>query len=99
MKINESGRVNNIQSYQRNIESRDMHSIEKKKSRKDELSISSEALELSAQIHKVQDPARADKIQKLKDAVSSGTYEVPADRLAEKLAPYFKGFNRSGDSK
>ncbi|MGG3507701.1 flagellar biosynthesis anti-sigma factor FlgM [Paenibacillus lautus] len=97
MKINESGRVNGINSYQRNIESREQH-IDKKKRRKDEVSISPEAMELSAQ-SKVQDPERAEKIQRLKESVANGTYEVPVDRLADKLLPYFQSYNKSGETK
>ncbi|WP_436756424.1 flagellar biosynthesis anti-sigma factor FlgM, partial [Streptomyces sp. URMC 124] len=74
MKINESGRVNGVNSYQRNIESRELQHIDKNKRKKDEVSISPEAMELSAQ-SKVQDPERAEKIQRLKEAVSNGTYE------------------------
>ncbi|EHB54690.1 flagellar biosynthesis anti-sigma factor FlgM [Paenibacillus lactis] len=98
MKINESGRVNGVNSYQRNIESRELQHIDKKKRKKDEVSISPEAMELSAQ-SKVQDPERAKKIQRLKEAVSNGTYEVPADRLVDKLLPYFQTYNKSGESK
>lgn len=98
MKINESGRVNGVNSYQRNIESRELQHIDKKKRKKDEVSISPEAMELSAQ-SKVQDPERAEKIQRLKEAVSKGTYEVPADRLVDKLLPYFQTYNKSGESK
>ncbi|CAM3698458.1 MULTISPECIES: flagellar biosynthesis anti-sigma factor FlgM [Paenibacillus] len=98
MKINESGRVNGVNSYQRNIESRELQHIDKNKRKKDEVSISPEAMELSAQ-SKVQDPERAEKIQRLKEAVSNGTYEVPADRLVNKLLPYFQTYNKSGESK
>jgi negative regulator of flagellin synthesis FlgM len=98
VKINESGRVNGVNSYQRNIESRELQHIDKKKRKKDEVSISPEAMELSAQ-SKVQDPERAEKIQRLKEAVSNGTYEVPADRLVDKLLPYFQTYNKSGESK
>lgn len=98
MKINESGRVNGVNSYQRNIESRELQHIDKKNRKKDEVSISPEAMELSAQ-SKVQDPERAEKIQRLKEAVSNGTYEVPADRLVDKLLPYFQTYNKSGESK
>lgn len=97
MKINESGRLNGINSYQRNIESREMQPIDKKR-RKDEVSISMKAIELNAQ-SKVSDPERAEKIQRLKEEVSSGTYQVPAERLADKLLPYFQSYNKSGESK
>lgn len=71
MKINESGRLNGINSYQRNIESREAQHIDKKQRRKDEVSISMKAMELNAQ-SKVQDPERAEKVQRLKEEVESG---------------------------
>ncbi|MEK3733190.1 MULTISPECIES: flagellar biosynthesis anti-sigma factor FlgM [Paenibacillus] len=98
MKINESGRLNGINSYQRNIESREAQHIDKKQRRKDEVSISMKAMELNAQ-SKVQDPERAEKVQRLKEEVESGTYQVPAERLADKLLPYFQPYNKSGESK
>ncbi|MGG1877335.1 MULTISPECIES: flagellar biosynthesis anti-sigma factor FlgM [Paenibacillus] len=98
MKINESGRLNGINSYQRNIESREAQHIDKKQRRKDEVSISMKAMELNAQ-SKVQDPERAEKVQRLKEEVESGTYQVPAERLADKLLPYFQSYNKSGESK
>ncbi|MNW14262.1 Anti-sigma-28 factor, FlgM [compost metagenome] len=39
-----------------------------------------------------QDPARVELIEDLKSRVSSGTYNVDAGALAEKLAPYFKSY-------
>lgn len=98
MKINESGRLNGINSYQRNIESREAQHIDKKQRRKDEVSISMKAMELNAQ-SKVQDPERAEKVQRLKEEVESGTYQVSAERLADKLLPYFQSYNKSGESK
>ena len=40
---------------------------------------------------KTTDAERAQKIQSLKEQVS-GTYHVSADKLVEKLIPYFKQF-------
>lgn len=89
MKINETGRLGAINSYQRQVESQRQAS-DKKAARKDELSISNEAKELLKATNTPEDSARAAKIQDLKAQVSSGTYYVDAGKIAEKLVPYFK---------
>ncbi|QSF44741.1 flagellar biosynthesis anti-sigma factor FlgM [Paenibacillus tianjinensis] len=90
MKINETGRINPINPYQRNVEAQRQDQT-KKSTRKDEVSISDEAIKLlQAQKSGTIDAARADKIQSLKQQVSAGTYQVDAAKLAETLAPYFK---------
>ncbi|WP_054957457.1 flagellar biosynthesis anti-sigma factor FlgM, partial [Paenibacillus dakarensis] len=60
--------------------------------RKDEVSISTEAMEMLHAQERANDPARVQKIQSLKEQVASGTYQVSADKLAEKLLPHFKQF-------
>lgn len=90
MKINETGRINAINPYQRSAESQRQEQM-KKNSRKDEATFSSEALKLlEAQNSGKVDAERALKIESLKQQVSAGTYQVDAAKLAEKLAPYFK---------
>ncbi|AIQ20899.1 MULTISPECIES: flagellar biosynthesis anti-sigma factor FlgM [Paenibacillus] len=90
MKINETGRINAINPYQRSAESQRQEQM-KKSTRKDEVSISDEAIKLlQAQNSGKVDAERALKIDSLKQQVSAGTYEVDAAKLAEKLAPYFK---------
>lgn len=90
MKINETGRINAINPYQRSVESQRQEQM-KKSTRKDEVSISDEAIKLlQAQKSGKADSERALKIESLKQQVSAGTYEVDAAKLAEKLAPYFK---------
>lgn len=89
MKINETGRVGAINNYQRHIESQRQES-DRKARRKDEVSISTEAMELLQAQENAQDPRRLERIEELKAQVSSGTYHVDAGKLAEKLAPYFK---------
>ncbi len=91
MKINESGRIGAINNYQRQIESGRKESDNKTR-RKDEVSISTEAMELLKAQGTAQDPARAERIEELKSQVSSGTYQVDANKLADKLLPYFKSF-------
>ncbi|GGF87566.1 hypothetical protein GCM10010912_36100 [Paenibacillus albidus] len=90
MKINETGRINAINPYQRSAESQRQEQM-KKSTRKDEVSFSDEAIQLlQAQKSGKVDAARAELIASLKQQVSAGTYEVDAAKLAEKLAPYFK---------
>ncbi|OBZ07904.1 flagellar biosynthesis anti-sigma factor FlgM [Bacillus sp. FJAT-27264] len=90
MKINETGRINAINPYQRSAESQRQEQM-KKNSRKDEATFSDEALKLlQAQNSSKVDADRAVKIESLKQQVSAGTYQVDAAKLAEKLAPYFK---------
>ncbi|MBP2001781.1 negative regulator of flagellin synthesis FlgM [Paenibacillus shirakamiensis] len=94
MKINESGRIGSINSYQRQLDNQ-RQLTDKKAKRKDEVYISATAQELlqAQSQEKAQDPARVQRIQDLKAQVSSGTYEVEAGKLADKLAPYFKTYS------
>ncbi|MEC0171889.1 flagellar biosynthesis anti-sigma factor FlgM [Paenibacillus graminis] len=90
MKINETGRINAINPYQRNAETQRQEQL-KKSTRKDEVSISDEAIKLlQAQKSGEVDAERASKIESLKQQVSAGTYQVDAAKLAATLAPYFK---------
>ncbi|WP_042195525.1 flagellar biosynthesis anti-sigma factor FlgM [Paenibacillus camerounensis] len=90
MKINETGRINPINPYQRSAEAQRLDQV-KKSTRKDEVSISDEAIKLlQAQNSGKVDTDRASKIESLKQQVSAGTYQVDAAKLADTLAPYFK---------
>lgn len=86
MKINDTQRITAAQQYQRQYAAQ---RAEKPAMRKDELSISTEAKEMLDAQSKVQDPSRAERIQDLKEAVSTGTYHVDAEKVAEKLMPFF----------
>ncbi|MGG4554832.1 flagellar biosynthesis anti-sigma factor FlgM [Paenibacillus humicus] len=96
MKINETGRVGAINNYQRHIEAQRQES-DRKTRRKDEVSISTEAMELLQAQENAKDPARLKRIEELKSQVSSGTYHIDAGKLAEKLVPYFKSYKQTGD--
>ncbi|WP_339267578.1 flagellar biosynthesis anti-sigma factor FlgM [Paenibacillus sp. FSL R5-0470] len=89
MKINETGRINAMNPYQRSADAQRQEQM-KKSSRKDEVSISDEAIQLLQAQNSSNDAERALKIDSLKQQVSAGTYQVDAAKLAEKLAPYFK---------
>lgn len=94
MKINDTGRIGGVNPYQRNMETQ-RQEAQKMERRKDEVSISSEAIEMLAAQERGTDPERAKRIQDLKQQVSSGTYHVDAGKIAEKLMPYFKKFPES----
>ena len=89
MKSNETGRINAMNPYQRSADAQRQEQM-KKSSRKDEVSISDEAIQLLQAQNSGNDAERALKIDSLKQQVSAGTYQVDAAKLAEKLAPYFK---------
>lgn len=94
MKINETGRVGAINNYQRQIESQ-RNELDRKARRKDEVSISAEAKELLQAQGVGNDPERTDRIADLKSQVSTGTYQIDAGKLAEKLVPYFKSYTEN----
>jgi negative regulator of flagellin synthesis FlgM len=88
MKINDTQRLANIQKLYGNYKGTgDGGSSSVKK--KDEVSISSEALEL-LQSQQVTSAERTEKIEELKKSVSAGTYYVDAGKIAEKLLPFIR---------
>lgn len=95
MKINETGRIGAMNSYQRQIDSQ-RQEINNKAKRKDEVSISAEAKELlrAGEEMQMNGSERAERIAELKEQVSTGTYHVETGKLIEKLIPYFKSFDR-----
>lgn len=94
MKINETGRLGAINNYQRHVESQ-RKDMESKARRKDEVSISSEAMELLKAQEGVQGTERSSRIEELKTLVSTGTYQVETSKLVDKLVPYFTAFSAS----
>jgi len=94
MKINDTGRVGAINNYQRQYESQNT-GLNNKSRRKDELSISTEGMELLKAQENSQTPERMKRIEELKEQVSTGTYHVDAGKLAEKLLPYFKSYTEN----
>ncbi|UHA75705.1 flagellar biosynthesis anti-sigma factor FlgM [Paenibacillus sp. 481] len=87
MKINETQRLGAIQHYQK------QHAVNRstqKSMRKDELTISTEAKVMLDAQNRMQDTGRTERIEELKRAVSTGTYFVEADKIAEKMMPLFK---------
>jgi flagellar biosynthesis anti-sigma factor FlgM len=92
MKINDTNRVNGINPYQKTVETNTANSV-KRSQKKDEVSISAEALEM-LRAQQSGDVEKTKKIEELKKLVSSGTYHVEAQDLADKLLPYFKNIQQ-----
>ncbi|MFC4768257.1 flagellar biosynthesis anti-sigma factor FlgM [Effusibacillus consociatus] len=95
MKIDNNGRINSIQSYQKNNSTPKTGSVNTNRSGRDEVSISSEALEM-AQGGLMQTDARQraehrEKLEQIKQSVKNGTYEIDPGKVAEKIARYLLG--------
>ncbi|MBH5320616.1 flagellar biosynthesis anti-sigma factor FlgM [Paenibacillus sp. GSMTC-2017] len=87
MKINETNRIGGVNPYQKQAEYR---GDEVKKARqKDEVQISAAAKEMLT-TSKLGNAERNERINELKQSVTSGTYHVEAGKIAEKLLPYLK---------
>jgi negative regulator of flagellin synthesis FlgM len=89
MKINGIYSAGGPNPYNRNQETRSNNSKAAKENQRDEVRISSEAQEL-LEAQAGSDSSRLQKIQELKQSVSTGTYHVEANQIAEKLFPYLK---------
>jgi negative regulator of flagellin synthesis FlgM len=87
MKINEPQRISAVNTYQKQNENRAPETSPKKKT--DQVQISAEAQEMLS-TSKLQNEERAERINRLKKEVASGTYHVDAGKIAEKLLPYLK---------
>ncbi|MEJ8302695.1 flagellar biosynthesis anti-sigma factor FlgM [Saccharibacillus sacchari] len=87
MKINEPSRIAAVNPYQRTQETQRTEET-KKAVRKDEVTISTEAMDMLKAANKPADSERAARIQDLKQQVAAGTYSVDANKIAEKLLPY-----------
>lgn len=83
MKINETSHVGGVNPYRKQAGG-SLPISDVKKSKKDQVQISTEAMELLDQTRS------SEKIAELKKAVASGTYQVDAGKVAEKLWPYIK---------
>jgi len=87
MKINEIGRLNAVRTYQKHQDTRSDGKGALK--RRDEVRISPEAQQLLSD-SRIFGAERAEKISRLKESVSTGTYYVDAGKIADKLWPYLK---------
>ncbi|AIG28644.1 flagellar biosynthesis anti-sigma factor FlgM [Brevibacillus sp. 7WMA2] len=90
MRINETNRTGMIQAYNK-ANKVQQNSQLKHKWGKDEVSISTEGMELlKLGEEQEMDSARLAKISELKSKVENGTYQVPSDQIAEKFIAFWK---------
>jgi negative regulator of flagellin synthesis FlgM len=90
MKINDSGRISSVNPYKKTSESYASSAAGKKDKPKDQVEISSEAKELLGAQATTRTEEQVKRLEELRDSVSSGTYQVDAKKVAEKLLPYIK---------
>lgn len=88
MKINDTQRIATYRSYQQTMDQRVGKSAGHR--RKDEVNFSAEAMELLSARKGIDQAERAQRIEQLKVEVSSGTYRVPDQLLAESLLPFVR---------
>lgn len=95
MKINENGRINPLQSYQKNGPPRKAADVTARGTSRDEVSISPEALEMAqgglSQAESQQRTAHTENLEQIRQSVQNGTYQVDVRKVAEKLARYLLG--------
>ena len=89
MKINEVNRIGSVNPYRNHTAPGNASSINSKSKAKDQLEISEEAIKLlESQGTASVDPAREKLLLELKNAVSTGTYNIDSSKVANKLLPY-----------
>ncbi|MGO0063612.1 flagellar biosynthesis anti-sigma factor FlgM [Brevibacillus fluminis] len=91
MRINETNRTGMINAY--NNTAKAAASKEgKHKMGKDEVQISSEALEMLRMGEDTEETpqVRKQRVQSIKQAIEDGTYQVPTEKVAEKFLSFWK---------
>jgi len=89
MRVNEPNRTGMINAYNKASKAQTV-SDAKVKMGKDEVQISTEALELLKQVEATEEPVRKDKVNELKQQIENGTYHVSSDKIAEKFLSFWK---------
>jgi negative regulator of flagellin synthesis FlgM len=88
MKINDVNRIGSVNPYRNNTPQGNTSSVTGK-GKKDQVEISEEALKLlQNQPTATADPVRTKRIEQLKEAVSTGSYSVDANKIVDRLLPY-----------
>lgn len=90
MKINDSQRIGSVNPYKKASDAISTSASGKKDRPKDQVEISSEAMELLGTQGTARSEEQIQSLKELRDSVSSGTYQVDAKKIAEKLLPYIK---------
>ncbi|MEK8131733.1 flagellar biosynthesis anti-sigma factor FlgM [Paenibacillus filicis] len=88
MKINGNDRIGSVNPYKKSQDVHQTASRSKLEKKKDQVEISSEGKELLET--QVTNKASQEKLESLKKSVSTGTYHVSPQILAEKIFPFLK---------
>lgn len=83
MKINEVNRVQGIQKYEQYNKNRE---IGQKETKKDQIIISEEA---KALLERTKEADANPKVDKIKEEINNGTYQVDSKMVAEKMIDWF----------
>ncbi|MED4911315.1 flagellar biosynthesis anti-sigma factor FlgM [Brevibacillus centrosporus] len=89
MRINEPNRVGMINAYNKTGNAH-VGKTGKIPMGKDEVNISTEALEMLKQVEDPDSPQRREKVDQLKKQVEEGTYRVSSDKIAEKFLSFWQ---------
>ena len=89
MRINEPNRTGMINAYNRTGAAPAGKSGKLAMGR-DEVNISTEAMEMLRKVEDLDAPARREKVEQLRKQVEENTYHVPAERIAEKFLSFWK---------
>ncbi|MED1784215.1 flagellar biosynthesis anti-sigma factor FlgM [Brevibacillus fortis] len=89
MRINEPNRVGMINAYNKTGNNQ-VGKNGRVPMGKDEVNISTEALEMQRQVEDVNSPQRREKVEQLKKQVEEGKYHVSSERIADKLLSFWK---------
>ncbi|MDQ0062033.1 flagellar biosynthesis anti-sigma factor FlgM [Paenibacillus harenae] len=87
MKINDTNRIGALNHYQKQSESR-VSGVNKAR-QKDEVQISTAAKEMLT-TSQASSAERKKLIEELKQSVTTGTYHVEANKIADKILPYLE---------
>ncbi|TXK80954.1 flagellar biosynthesis anti-sigma factor FlgM [Paenibacillus sp. N3.4] len=90
MKINENQRIGAVNPYKKAGDANLAQAAGKKNKPKDQVEISAEAKELLGALGTARTEEKTQRIEELKSSVATGTYQVDAGKLAEKILPYLK---------
>lgn len=85
MKINNVNPIQGINKYQ-NINQNEQD-VKKKETKKDQLSISSEA---EAMLNKTENISKTARINEVKSLINTGTYNIDSKLVAEKIIDFYK---------
>lgn len=89
MRINEPNRAGMINAYNK-TGAAPVGKSGKIPMGKDEVKISTEALEMLKQVEDPNAPERREKVEQLKKQVEEGTYRVSSEKIAEKFLSFWK---------